>query len=56
MESMISMTTTQTIESREVAEMIDRKHSELLKDIRRIIGYLAEGEIHSGSFFVESSY
>lgn len=56
MEAMISMTTTQTIESREVAGMIDRKHSELLKDIRRIIGYLAEGEIHSGSFFLESSY
>ncbi|WP_225743340.1 phage regulatory protein/antirepressor Ant [Marinilactibacillus sp. Marseille-P9653] len=56
METMISMTTTQTIESREVAEMIDRKHSELLKYIRRIIGYLAEGEIHSGSFFLESSY
>ncbi|MFL2116305.1 phage antirepressor KilAC domain-containing protein [Marinilactibacillus psychrotolerans] len=56
MNSLISMTTTKTIESREVAEMIGRKHSELLKDIRRYIGYLAEGKIHSGSFFLESSY
>lgn len=56
MNSLISMTTTKTIESREVAEMIGRKHSELLKDIRRYIGYLAEGKIHSGSLFLESSY
>lgn len=56
MNSLISMTTTKTIESREVAEMIGRKHSELLKDIRRYIGYLAEGKIHSGSFFLEASY
>ena len=36
--------------------MVDKKHSELLKDIRRYVGQLAEGKIPSGSFFVESTY
>lgn len=44
------------IESREVAEMVDKQHNELLKDIRRYNGYLAEGEIPHGDFFLESTY
>lgn len=31
--------------SLEVAEMVGKKHSELMKDIRRYIGYLNEGKI-----------
>ena len=46
----------ETICSTEVAAMVDKEHSELLKDIRRYIGQLAEGNIHSGSFFSESTY
>lgn len=50
------MTTKQTIESREVAEMIGRQHNELLKDIRKYIGYLAEGEIPHSDFFLKHMY
>lgn len=45
-----------TIDSREVSEMVEKKHSELLKDIRRYIGYLAGVDFHLGDFFAESTY
>lgn len=45
-----------TIESREVAGMVGKQHNELLKDIRRFIGFLNEGKIPHVDFFVESSY
>ena len=44
------------IDSREVAEMVERDHKELLKSIRRYIEYLNEGEIPPVEFFVETSY
>lgn len=44
------------ITSMEVAQMVDKKHSELLKDIRRYVEQLAEGKIPSGDFFTESTY
>jgi len=44
------------IDSREVAEMVDKRHTELLRDIRTYIGYLAESKIASGDFFLESTY
>lgn len=31
--------------SMEVAQIVDKKHSDLLKDIRRYVGQLAEGNI-----------
>ena len=37
--------------SMEVAEMVDKKHADLLKDIRRYNNQLAEGNIPSGNFF-----
>ncbi|WP_419893233.1 ORF6C domain-containing protein [Oceanobacillus kimchii] len=43
-------------ESRIVARMIERTHSELLKDIRRYASYLSEGDFHLGEFFIESTY
>ncbi|EPH89662.1 phage regulatory protein [Enterococcus faecalis] len=46
----------QTLTSNEVAEMIGKKHSELMKDIRRYIGYLNEGKIPPVDFFIESTY
>lgn len=46
----------QTIESREVAQMVNRQHNELLKDIRRYIGYLAEGKIPHSDFFIDTTY
>lgn len=42
--------------SMEVAEMVDKKHADLLKDIRRYNNQLAEGNIPSGNFFKESTY
>lgn len=56
------------VDSREVAEMVERDHKELLKTIRIYISYLAEGEIppggnseaernfSPGDFFIESTY
>ncbi|MDO4720721.1 MAG: Rha family transcriptional regulator [Peptostreptococcaceae bacterium] len=46
----------QTIESRQIAEMMGREHRDLLKDIRKYLGYLAEGKIPLGDFFLESQY
>lgn len=45
-----------TISSIEVAEMIGTTNGELMKSIRTYISYLAEGEIPSGDFFIESTY
>jgi len=43
-------------DSREVAFKTGKEHSELLKDIRKYIGYLAEGDFHLGDFFIEDTY
>lgn len=45
-----------TISSIEVAEMVEKQHNELLKDIRRYIEQLNEGEIPHVDFFVENTY
>lgn len=45
-----------TLTSMEVAEMVEKKHSDLLKDIRRYTKQLAEGKIPLGDFFTESTY
>lgn len=45
-----------TLNSREVAEMVDKKHTDLLRDIRRYVGQLAESNIALGDFFAESNY
>lgn len=44
------------VDSRDIAEMVERSHSELLKSIRIYAQYLAEGEVPLGDFFVESTY
>ena len=44
------------ITSMEVAQMVNKKHSELLKDIRRYVGQLDEGKISVVDFFTESTY
>ena len=46
----------QVIDSRDVAEMVDREHSDLLKTIRVYGEYLGLGEISQSEFFIESSY
>lgn len=47
---------TQTITSNEVADMIGKEHSKLIRDIRTYIGYLGEAKIGSSEFFIESTY
>lgn len=44
------------ITSMEAAEWCGKKHSELLKDIRRYISQLGEGKIPFTDFFKESTY
>ncbi len=46
----------QVIDSRDVAQMVERSHYELLKSIRQYAEHLNEGEIPVVDFFIESSY
>ncbi len=46
----------QTLDSREVAEMVGKEHNKLLRDIRRYIGQLGEAKIGHTDFFRESTY
>lgn len=51
-----SHTIEQTLDSREVAEMIEKEHHKLLRDIRRYIQQLGESKIGFTDFFRESTY
>lgn len=44
------------LSSLEVAEMIEKTHANLMKDIRKYSGYLAEVKIDLGDFWEESHY
>ena len=46
----------QTLDSREVAEMVGKTHKELLRDIRRYCEQLGESKIALTDFFSESTY
>ncbi len=46
----------QVIDSRDVAEMVERGHYDLLKSIRQYVEYLNEGNFPSIDFFIESTY
>lgn len=46
----------QVIDSRDVAQMVERDHKELMKSIRLYSGYLGEGGISLSDFFIESTY
>ncbi len=46
----------QTLDSREVAGMVEKEHSKLLKDIRRYIDQFGEAKIGFTDFFKESTY
>lgn len=49
----------QTLDSREVAEMMETPHNDLLKKIRSYINYLVdggEGNFSQSEFFIESAY
>ena len=44
------------VDSRDIAVMVERDHSELLKSIRIYAKYLEEGEVPQDDFFIESTY
>lgn len=46
----------QVIDSREVAEMVEKQHYELMKDIRRYERQFNQGKIPFVDFFINSSY
>lgn len=46
----------ETLDSREVSEMIEKEHSKLMRDIRRYAEQLAEAKIGLGDFFRENQY
>lgn len=46
----------QTLDSREVAEMIGKEHNMLLRDIRRYVEQLGQSKIAQSDFFTESTY
>ncbi len=52
----LQVISTQTIDSREVAEMVEKQHKELLRDIRTYEGYLGESKIALTDFFIQSTY
>lgn len=56
MNDLKALSSKMTIDSREASEMVEKEHKELLRDIRKYIGYLAESNIALGDFFLESSY
>jgi Rha family phage regulatory protein len=47
---------TLTLDSREVAKMVEKRHTDLLRDIRTYEDYLTNAEIRSLDFFVLSTY
>lgn len=46
----------QTLDSREVAEMVEKNHKDLMRDIRRYVEQLGERKIAPSDFFQESTY
>lgn len=44
------------IDSRDVAQMVERPHNDLMKTIRTYAAYLNEGEISPVDYFIESVY
>lgn len=53
----IQINSRQTIDSRDVAKMISKRHRDLMRDIRRYINVIEEGaKLRSRAFFIESTY
>lgn len=46
----------QTINSREVAKMVDRNHADVMRDIKKIVKHLNESKIALVDYFIESTY
>ena len=48
--------TPMTLTSMEVAEMIEKEHKKLLRDIRRYMDQMGESNIGPSEYFTESTY
>lgn len=46
----------ETVDSRQVAEAVEKNHADLMRDIRKYCGYLNESKIALVDFFIESTY
>jgi Rha family phage regulatory protein len=46
----------ETVDSRQVAEAVEKNHADLMRDIRKYCGYLNESKIALVDFFIESNY
>lgn len=44
------------VESRQIAEMVDKPHDQLMRSIRTYIEYLESAKMQSHGFFIESTY
>lgn len=56
MNNIITTNTNETIPSTEVAQMVNKEHSKLIRDIRRYINQLGEAKIGFTGFFQETTY
>lgn len=56
METLTIKNLNKTINSIDVAKMVEKEHNQLLKDIRRYLRQFNEGNIDSVDFFIESIY
>src|SRR5699024_8944629 len=45
-----------TLDSREVAEMVEKRHANLIRDIETYINYLNNSKMSSLDFFIPSTY
>ena len=54
--TIVNFNGTETVDSRQVAEVLGKPHNDLMKSIHRYIGFLNKGEISPVDFFIESDY
>ena len=52
----ISMLKQETLDSRQVAEMLEKNHADLLRDIAKTKEYFSESKIALAEYFINSSY
>ena len=53
---LINLNGVDTVDSRQVAEAVEKRHKDLLRDIRTYCEYLTERKIAPSDFFTESTY
>jgi Rha family phage regulatory protein len=56
MNELVEREKTLTLDSREVAEMVDKNHADLLRDIRKYEDYLGKSNFALAEFFIQSNY